>query len=234
MIGRPVAEPRTGRPGFGIRLDIGGMCYYFHSAIVFIAYPKGRAMSATPRLAPLEPPFDDTAAVALAGTMPGDATPIALFRTLARNPRIMTKLKGGSMLGRGLLPLREREILIDRTTARCGAEYEWGVHIAFFAEKAGFSPAHVADTCAGSPDPGLWTPRELALFEAADALWRAPTLDDTHWERLRAHLSPEEIIEVVAVCGTYQLISAYINVLRIANEPGMPAFPEAGIARRAA
>ena len=26
--------------------------------------------------------------------------------------------------------------MIDRTTALCGADYEWGVHIAVFAEKA--------------------------------------------------------------------------------------------------
>lgn len=30
--------------------------------------------------------------------------------------------------------MRDREILIDRTCARCRCEYEWGVHIAFFAE----------------------------------------------------------------------------------------------------
>ena len=39
-------------------------------------------------------------------------------------------------LGRQLsLPLREREIAIDRTCARCGCEYEWGVHVAYFAER---------------------------------------------------------------------------------------------------
>lgn len=187
----------------------------------------------SPRLAPLEPPYEEAAAAALSGTMPGDAEPIALFRTLAHNPRIMAKLKGGSMLDRGLLPLREREILIDRTTARCGAEYEWGVHVAFFAGKAGFTPAHVADTCSEEPDPALWSERELALFAAADALHQAPDLDDAHWQTLRAHMSAAEIIEVIAVCGTYRLISAYINALGIANEPGAPGFPEAGFARRA-
>jgi hypothetical protein len=25
--------------------------------------------------------------------------------------------------------MREREIVIDRVTASCGAEYEWGVHV---------------------------------------------------------------------------------------------------------
>ena len=37
------------------------------------------------------------------------------------------------------LSLRHRELLILRTTARCGAEYEWGVHVQVFAAKAGLS-----------------------------------------------------------------------------------------------
>jgi uncharacterized membrane protein YfcA len=36
---------------------------------------------------------------------------------------------------RAALSLRHRELVIDRTTARCGAEYEWGIHIAVYAAK---------------------------------------------------------------------------------------------------
>jgi hypothetical protein len=46
-----------------------------------------------------------------------------------------------NLLGRGLLMLRQREIVIDRTCALNGSEYEWGVHIAFFAAKVKFTPA---------------------------------------------------------------------------------------------
>jgi alkylhydroperoxidase family enzyme len=38
-------------------------------------------------------------------------------------------------LGRTLsLSRREREIVILRTTGRCGCEYEWSVHVAYFAD----------------------------------------------------------------------------------------------------
>ena len=46
------------------------------------------------------------------------------------------------------LSLREREIVIDRTCALTGCEYEWGVHVAIFAEAAasdrGTGPRHRA------------------------------------------------------------------------------------------
>ncbi len=36
------------------------------------------------------------------------------------------------LLSKGLLSARDREIVIGRTTARAGAEYEWGVHRTVF------------------------------------------------------------------------------------------------------
>ena len=74
--------------------------------------------------------------------MPPGVPPIALFRTFARNLPMTEAMPGwGSYeLGRDLsLSMRDREIVIDRTCARCGCEYEWGVHVAFFAERAGLT-----------------------------------------------------------------------------------------------
>ena len=70
--------------------------------------------------------------------MPPGVPPLVLFRTMARSPRVFAKMFAGGLLDKGPLSLRQREIVIDRTTARLGCEYEWGVHIAFFAERVGF------------------------------------------------------------------------------------------------
>jgi hypothetical protein len=48
-------------------------------------------------------------------------------------PRIWDRFRAGSLLDRGPVSLRHREIVIDRTCARCDCAYEWGVHVAFFA-----------------------------------------------------------------------------------------------------
>ena len=88
------------------------------------------------RIAPETPPFSKDIADALARIMPPGVPPLVLFTTLARNPRVFQRIMAGGLLDRGSISLRERELVIDRTTARCGSEYEWGVHIAFFAERA--------------------------------------------------------------------------------------------------
>ena len=101
---------------------------------------------------PLVSPFEPDVAAQLEQMMPAGAPPIALFRTFAKNLP-MTKAMhawGSYELGRTLsLTLREREIVIDRTCARCGCEYEWGVHVAFFAAKAELTAAQITSLTHG-------------------------------------------------------------------------------------
>ena len=74
------------------------------------------------------------------------------------------------LLDKGPLPRRDREIMIDRTCARCGSEYEWGVHIAFFAQSAALSAAQVAGTASLEVDPSHWSARDLLIVKMADEL----------------------------------------------------------------
>src|SRR6476620_448401 len=102
------------------------------------------------RIAPAEPPYPPAIAESLERIMPPGLEPLVLFRTMAKSPRVFVKMFAGGLLDKGPLSLRQREIVIDRTTARLGCEYEWGVHIAFFAERIGFTAEHVAATVAGA------------------------------------------------------------------------------------
>src|SRR5260370_42499482 len=60
--------------------------------------------------------------------------PLKLFRTLAHNPTLLDKFRGVGtyLLNFGTLDPRDREIVVHRTCARCGSEYEWGVHALFY------------------------------------------------------------------------------------------------------
>jgi Carboxymuconolactone decarboxylase family len=101
--------------------------------------------------------------------MPPGVPPIALFRTFARNLTMTEAMRpwGGYELSHKLsLSLRDREIVIDRTCARCGCEYEWGVHVAYFAERAQLAPAQVASLTAGSADDECWTQERDRLLAA--------------------------------------------------------------------
>src|SRR5581483_1198808 len=106
----------------------------------------------TDRIAPAFPPYEPAIAAALDCIMPPGIEPLVLFRTMARSPRVFGKMFAGGLLDKGPLSLRQREIVIDRTTARLGCEYEWGVHIALFAAKVGFGEEEVAATIAASSD----------------------------------------------------------------------------------
>ena len=50
------------------------------------------------RIAPLDPPYAPPVADTLAAMMPPGLEPIALFRTLAHNPRVLEKFRAGNLL----------------------------------------------------------------------------------------------------------------------------------------
>src|SRR5215218_10220903 len=105
-----------------------------------------------PRITPLGAPFAADVEQRLVAMMPPGAPPIALFRTFVHNMPMASAMGGWDSyeLSRLLsLPMRDREIVIDRTCARCRCEYEWGVHIAFFAERVGLTSAQVSSLTHG-------------------------------------------------------------------------------------
>ncbi len=177
------------------------------------------------RIAPLDPPYPAPVAAALERIMPKGVPPLVLFRTLAVNQRVFLRVMAGGLLDRGSISLREREIVIDRTCARCGSEYEWGVHVAFFAERVGFTPEQVTATCAASSESDAFPPRERLLLRLVDALHEHAEVGDELWAALRAHWSDEQLIELVALAGFYHLISFVTNALRLPLEAYGARFP---------
>jgi len=178
------------------------------------------------RIAPLTPPYPEPVQAALDRVMPPGVAPLTLFRTLAVNQRVFLRVMAGGLLDRGTLTLREREIVIDRTCARCGSEYEWGVHVAFFAERVGLGPDQIAATAARGPAEAF-PPRERLLLALVDALHDQARVDEALWTSLRAEWSAEQLIELVALVGFYHLISFVTNTFRIPLEPYAARFPSA-------
>ena len=182
----------------------------------------------SPRIAPLEPPFEPAVAAVLEPMMPPGVPPIALFRTFARNPAMATAMQGwGSYeLGRHLsLSMRQREIVIDRTCARCGCEYEWGVHVLFFADRVGFTDEQVASLTHGDSADPCWTdPVERALIDAVDSLHERSDVDDELWSRLRAGLDEAQLLDLLLLTGWYHAISFVARGAGVPLEPGAPRF----------
>ena len=183
-----------------------------------------------PRIAPVTPPYDPDVAERLEGMMPPGVPPILLFRTFVRNLPMAGAMAGWGAyeLSRRLsLSRRDREIVIDRTCARCGCEYEWGVHVAFFAERVGLTDEQVTSLTHGSPTDPCWSDgRDRLLIEAADSLHDTAGIADALWDRLTAVLGDDELLDLLMLCGWYHAISYAANGLRLDPEPGAPRFAD--------
>ncbi|MER8104250.1 carboxymuconolactone decarboxylase family protein [Kitasatospora sp. NPDC094016] len=183
-----------------------------------------------PRIAPLEPPYTDQAAARLARMTPEGAAPIGLFRLFARNPPMADAMHGWGRyeLGRRLsLTMREREIVIDRTCALCGCEYEWGVHVMTFAERVGLTPAQTASLVHGGAADACWTSeRERLLILAVDALHADSDIDDALWARLTPVFDDGQLLDLLLLCGWYHAVSFAARTARVPYEPGAPRFAD--------
>jgi alkylhydroperoxidase family enzyme len=177
-----------------------------------------------PRIRPLEPPYRDEVQHSFDAIMKG-REPLVLFRTIATSERAWTKFRGASLLDRGPLALKDREIVIDRTTALANCEYEWGVHVAIFAEHAGLSDEQVDATRNDSSDAPCWSDAERALISAVDALHARATLDRNEYDALRAHYDDAQVLEILMLCGFYRTVSYVANALDLPLEAGGRRFP---------
>jgi alkylhydroperoxidase family enzyme len=177
------------------------------------------------RIASLEPPYAADIQQQFDQVMRG-APPLLLFRTIATSPRAWDKLRGGSLLDRGPLSLREREIVIDRTCALTGCEYEWGVHVATFAEAARLTEEHVRATVLSDAGAPCWSESEQALISAVDALHHRATLSEAEFKALSAHYEDPKIFEIIQLCGAYRTISYLANALDLPLEETAARFPK--------
>lgn len=179
-----------------------------------------------PRLPLLAPPYPPEIAAQFDAVMPPGAPPLALFRLLAGHERAWKKFRAGSLLDRGPLTLREREIVIDRVCARSGCEYEWGVHIAFFADRVGLTEEQVAATVDGAADADCWSAREAVLIASVDALHERASWTDAEFAALAAHFDAAQIMEIIQLAGFYRTVAYLANGLRLPLEPGAARFPQ--------
>src|ERR1700712_1625019 len=177
------------------------------------------------RIAPLEPPYAPEIQQQFDRIMRG-APPLVLFRVVAGHDRAWEKFRGGSLLDRGPLSLREREIVIDRTCARTGCEYEWGVHIATFAEAAHLTAEQVHATVLGDATAACWSAAEQVLIATVDALHDRATLDDAEFKALSAHYEDAKIFEIIQLCGFYRTVSYLANALALPLEEKAARFPK--------
>lgn len=180
-----------------------------------------------PRVDPIAPPYSPELQAVFDKIMPAGVPPLALFTTLARVPRVYDRFRAGGLLDRGPVSMRHREIVIDRTCARCGNTYEWGVHMAFFADRVGLTEGQRRATVQGDAGDAVWSEEERLLIRLVDELHDSADISDELWDKLKAAFSLEQIFELIAQVGFYHTVSFFANSLRLQPEPFAADVPDA-------
>jgi len=168
--------------------------------------------STQPRIAPLEGD-------------PDGVLPLNIFRTLAHHPKLLDRFGrfGGFLLYKGMLPGRERELVILRTGWRSGSVYEFGQHTVM-GEAAGVTPEEVRRLAREGTDGWSAADRDLVVF--VDELCATNGVSDPTWARLSARWSDAEMLELLVVAGFYRLVSGLLNSVGVQLEEGTPGWPE--------
>ena len=189
-----------------------------------------------PRIEPLSPPYTPEQEARISPYRPRNtkAPPLAIFRTFARHPALQDAVMG---LGRfhlvaepgksASLSPRDREIVIDRVCARCGCEYEWGVHVTTFAEQMGLTAEQVTATVRGGADDAAWSARDRLLIRLVDELHDTAAVTDDLWRAVAAEWTQEQILELLILAGWYHAVSYAVNGARLEPESWAARFPQA-------
>jgi len=177
-----------------------------------------------PRLAPLTDAECTDEQRALLEPL-GPSASYNIFRTMVRHPKLYRRWSAfaGRLLQRSELSDRERELVILRTSWRCGAGYEWAHHVEI-GRQIGLTDDEIARvaTEAGAG----WSDHERALLDAVDQLVADRVMADATWDRLAPDYSDEQLIELIMLAGAYAMLAGALNTLRVATEPGLPALGE--------
>jgi alkylhydroperoxidase family enzyme len=163
----------------------------------------------------------------------GDEAPLNIFRTLAHNAALSKGFRrlGAHLLTGGVLPAREREIVILRVGWRCGSEYEFGQHhvIGMSVGLTEVEIARLADCGSGDWDDG-----DRALVALADELCEDDLVAEGTWRTLSQRWSEAELLELLVLAGFYRLVSGMLNSVGVALEPPTPRWPPSAVPRRRA
>jgi alkylhydroperoxidase family enzyme len=168
---------------------------------------------------------DELAAILGMGINAPDGTPLNIFGTIAHHPRLLKRFMtfAGLFLNKGLLPAREREIVILRVGWNCQSVYEFGQHTVI-GERVGLSLEEVA-ALTRDVVTGQWSDEDAHLIAMADELCADNCVSDATWQALTRKWNEAELVELVMVAGVYRLVSGFLNTMGVELDADTPGWP---------
>ncbi len=151
-----------------------------------------------------------------------------VYVRMFNNPGVATKVGalGEYLRFHATLPDAVRELVILRYSVRLGAGYEWSHHQRP-ARQAGISQEVIDELTAGKLPPSL-PDASQAVLQAVDAVVAKQSIPDDVQQRIVAAHGVAGVVEVVALCGLYALMTYMVFAFDIEVEDGFPKPPDLG------
>lgn len=149
-----------------------------------------------------------------------------VYVRMFNNPGVATKVGalGEHLRFHATLPDAVRELVILRFSVRQGAGYEWSHHQRP-AKLAGISQI-VIDALTAGEVPTALPDASQAVLLAVDAVVAKQSIPEAVQQRIIAAHGAAGVVEVVALCGLYALMSYMVFAFDIPVEEGLPAPPD--------
>ncbi|MDG2113730.1 MAG: carboxymuconolactone decarboxylase family protein [Actinomycetota bacterium] len=169
---------------------------------------------------------DDELQELLGKTLILDGRPANIFGVMAKHPKLLKRFNvlGGFILNKGLVPEREREVVILRVGANCVAKYEFGQHTGI-GRRCGLTDEEIVALLRPA-DAHPWSDNDAALIAMTDELCADDCVTDKTFARLKDRWSEAEIMELTVTAGFYRMVSGFLNTMGVELDDGVPDFPE--------
>jgi alkylhydroperoxidase family enzyme len=175
-------------------------------------------------------PLDEAKAAADEAGVPDYMAELAIFQVLLNQPKLACALNDllATMLWRGTLDQRLRELVIMRIGWLTASDYEWTQHWRV-AQGLGVS----ADDLLGVRDwqaHEAFGPAERAVLSATDDVVRDGAVSSESWAACQRELGtdPALLVELVTAIGAWRMVASILHSLQVPLEDGLASWPPDG------
>jgi alkylhydroperoxidase family enzyme len=175
-------------------------------------------------------PVDEAKAAADEAGVPDYMAELAIFQVLLNHPKLACALNVllATMLWRGMLDPRLRELLIMRIGWLTASDYEWTQHWRV-AQGLGVTAEDLLGVRDWQAYQGFG-PAERAVLAATDDVVRDGAVSAESWAACQRELGadPAVLVELVTAIGAWRMVASILHSLRVPLEDGLMSWPPDG------
>ena len=142
------------------------------------------------------------------------------FNALLRSPEVADRVQkvGEYIRFQSSIPAALNEMAILITGRFWGAQYEYWAHSAL-ARTAGL-PDPIVDAIAEGRRPATMSADERTVYDFCSELFRDRAVSDAAFRAVTDRFGEQGVIDLIAACGYYSIVSMVLNVDRHPLPPG--------------